>query len=1233
MLGSWVSTDLTKRSLSLALSTKSDASLRAHGISLCTALLQLSSLQPIRESLKKALSQLQSGSADHLSAALSDQRSQLRALLPKGIGQTLLNLSRESDPGILGNSIARLAGEYRTQGDHRSAIAFYQLAAQLLKGQEGWENRLAQVHDWLETLNGHGTFTKQLQLRLEGLPQAVSSPMLAGMVAGGLAHPLAARWFTHLLRGRLPALAQVGLVHTGAMLADATAFTSVERGLQAYQGQPLAQSYQKAWVHALWMMTHLRAAGALGRSLAHNPLSRNVLRIAGHKVENTIFTLLPHATEMGGLYLSQSMGPSVGIGERSLFTGLDTVFAWGHFRIAGGILGMSPRYLRLRQQLSQQASIDLRQGTQNTYHRLRQWLCSNTSARPGHRPAWALANAGAETLSSSPPQSAHSLATHLAKQASIAHMSSQSGRGASHNPDTVIEILRQNRDRLGPDGDTQIAKLIADFKTQEVLRAHASKDPQNSKPTKTLYYLDGLPGVGKTTQIKHLQDMLGFGYLSMKYFSIDRGISAENSAEHRTIRRTLQAETGQLTQDDIDFLDAIAEADHKHIILEKFPRSPIEAKALVQRAQQEGWQLHVIHLGFREDPVGNSVRRQLARGPREGEPLTPEYAVNRVLRNFARHTSGRWTLAELGVPVHNIEASLSEGEILAHIRQAVGLGFEELPWHRQTLQELAQVADNLGIEAWVSGGHLYRPFFNNRYGPPQNPTDIDVTVANQADVQLLLTALQVRYPTKHWSVFCHRTHIEKKYGITTANLQEARRYTPFTHKAGLVRWHQGRLEIYFVPGAEAAVRDGVISINPHLLNRIPPDQHEALIDNTLDKLPRILGNYPGLRLETTLAQRFENRYGVAHRSQDTTQDWAKLKQRVIGNEKKLPNSTAHARRPLDAEELVLANRILDAHRAIDFTPEAQPRPPRADLPEPLETLRRAQEKQKAGITLTPAEQDLLKAKTIPPPQDYDSWFHYMVLETPDAPFQNWVSNQAFHHKPIGGADPYLASVLSLEIFQQLRNLQTGQQSSMHQGAHLKTHLANTMIALRTDALINRHQDAMNPQALRELRASMRMAMLWHDTGKIADVHTAGRHSVISARLWEKSTKKPRWVSGDQIDLVAWMIQGHDIFGRFSRGLAEKKGHPRWNHQVDPNRPSSYPGALDAQAVRTHIARSGLPYDLSIEVISEVYRADVASVPPLRPLLPVINPIGKLVGMRPPPAPRDRYDYPTDNSNS
>lgn len=1221
LLGSWVSTGTPTGFLSFSFQTKTNRFLCAHGLQILTTLLTLPVLQPIQEELQEALARLHSGSAANLSEALGDSRHRLLALLPQGVGQKILSLAQEKHPGLLGDGITKLAHTFRVQGDYSSAQAFYHLAATFLRNQPDWEGPLTQVETWLDTLNGGGTLTSQLQLRLEELPHAVSSPLLAGMVAGGLAHSLSCRLLANALRGRVSTLIQVGLAHSGAMLADATAFSGVERGLQIHQGMPVTESYSKTWTHALWTMTHLRGASLVGRTLSKSTLVGNALRSASHSVAKTFSTALPHISEMSALYVSQSVAPYFNLGEKSFFVGLDTLFTWGHFRMAGACLGLSIRYQTLRQQLAHQAESALRQGAQATYHSLNGWLSTKTRGNPGFPGAstlsWALASRSAGKALSPQALLPNSPAHEMAQGNLVSQMSSKKETGKRlYSPDTVLEILHQHRGDLGEDGDRVISRLVADFTAQEVHRTRFSAPPSSSTPQKTLYYFDGLPGVGKTTQIENLRTVLGFGYLSMKDFCIERGI-------HQKERRRHQAEHGELTVHDLDFIEAIANSPHKHLILEKFPRSPLEAKALVEQARKENWQIHVIHLAFPQDPIGNSVRRQLARGPREGENLTPQYAIQRALLNFARDTSGRWTLADLDVPVHTIDANLPERKILGRIRQAVGLGFENLPWHLEPLQELAQVSGSLGIEAWVSGGHLYRPFFNGRYGPPQQPTDVDVTVTKQEEVRPLLRKLKELYPQRHWSVFCHCTHIERKFGIKVNTLQEARAYTPFTHKAGLVRWHNHRLEVYLVPGAEAALRDGVISLNHRLFNHLPAHQHAKFLEESLDKLPDILSKYPGLSLAPELARLFEERYATKHQPKIISQDWDKLKREVIGNEKQLPNSVAHNRRPLDGDELPLGEEIVRLHQEMDFTPQAQPLPPWAPLPEILETQRSAREKLKARMTLTPDEDHLSRQDIIPPPTGHHSWLHYMARETEDGPWQNWILNQAFHHRPIGGADPYLARVLSLEMFLNLRHQKGGRQSPMHQGAPLKQHLANTMLALATDPLMEKYKGQMAQDTLKDLRAGMRMAMLFHDTGKILDVDTAGRHAAISARLWEKHYPK-EWFPRDQVGTVAWMVHYHDIYGRFTRALIEKKWHPRYDFNVHPNQPTSYPGGLDVQAVRTRVAQSGLPYELAIDIITEVNKADVGSVPPLRPMLSVMPTARRLIAMRPPPKPRQPH---------
>lgn len=170
---------------------------------------------------------------------------------------------------------------------------------------------------------------------------------------------------------------------------------------------------------------------------------------------------------------------------------------------------------------------------------------------------------------------------------------------------------------------------------------------------------------------------------------------------------------------------------------------------------------------------------------------------------------------------------------------------------------------------------------------------------------------------------------------------------------------------------------------------------------------------------------------------------------------------------------------------------------------------------------------------------------------------------------------------------------------MHQGWLLPQHLAQSLVQLDTTVA---GDDA-------ELRRALRLAMLFHDTGKLAGKKPR-RHATISAALFARH--RPSWFPARLVPLTQWMITTHDLFGVFGRGLTEKLGAAVADYALDLAAPSSYPFALDAQAVRRALRESGLPLEVATALHKAIWRADVGSIASLRWLLPTAALVERLV---------------------
>ena len=723
-------------------------------------------------------------------------------------------------------------------------------------------------------------------------------------------------------------------------------------------------------------------------------------------------------------------------------------------------------------------------------------------------------------------------------------------------------LLRRYRDDL----------LLAEHSLWEAVRARVTARryvPPVDSAARCIITLDGIPGAGKSTTQKWLQPALGAAYFSMARFAESRGVSADD-------RRAHQLQTGMAHPVDEEFLATLASCDRAFIVLEKFPRSVIEATSMLEAAHRHGWRFEVLHLELPGDCVALSTQRQIDRGPRHGRMPEPEYAQHRALVHLARATSGRETLRAHGVPIHDFDMTLPPEENEAAIRRALGLDFASLPWHLPPLRILERVAKRLGVdEAWVTSGSLYRPFWNGRFGPAQLPTDVDVAVNHEREVEPLLAALDREAPLERWSVLCPSTRLREKYGLETSSAAEAKRYATFRHRSGLVRLHDGAVQVKLSEGVEACLRNGMVSLNSALLEAVTAAQREEVLQRETHHLPRALSDYPGLTIEPATSKLLVgSKHWREHAPKKVGWGFRVLKAEVQLLRRGAPSP--RCRRALDTEELEVAREILSFHQRSELSPQPPPLPSKTTVPNGLTTL------------------------------------ESLARTADDAVFAEWFLDQVHHHRPAGGADPYLRAMLNFTLFEGALRKLSREQSAHHQGWPLELHLAQSVLQLKTDALIARLSGDHDRQWLLDLRLCMRLAMLFHDTGKLVK-EQPGRHAKISAKLFSRF--KPAWFPARLVKLTQWLIRTHDLFGAFCQGLTDKSGHAAADYAVELSKATSYAGALDSQATRQALLAGGLPLQEAAAINKELWLADVGSISTLRWLLPVAALVERLLVLR------------------
>jgi hypothetical protein len=715
--------------------------------------------------------------------------------------------------------------------------------------------------------------------------------------------------------------------------------------------------------------------------------------------------------------------------------------------------------------------------------------------------------------------------------------------------------------------------LGEELEAWEFVRSNAHV-PRYAEPedlnAQTLIALDGIPGAGKSTTQRWLQPAVGAAYFSMARFAEARGVSADARRQH-------QLATGRPHPVDEAFIEVLAACDARFILLEKFPRSVIEATALLASVRALGRRFEVLHLQLPGDCVALSTRRQIERGPRHGKLPEPKFAEHRALVHLARATSGRETLRASGVPIHALDMTRPEASNVEHLRRGLGLHPEALGWPRERLEILERVGKRLGIEeAWVASGGVYRAFWNDRFGPAQQPTDTDVAVDDDRAVAPLLRALESEAPEIRWSVLAPSTRLRERFGIETHSAAEAKSYGALRHRLGLVRSREGRIEWQLPEGTEACLRNGILALNPKLLAAISESDRRQLLGREPHHLLRALSDYPGLRVEPQTEELLAGSPAWrSHRPQRIATRWPRLKQLGLDAQReRVWDARAFCRRALGSEEKALALEILRFHQTAERRATPPPLPPK-----PFRASRTG-----------PRLEELAR-------------------EADDAEFGDWFLDQVHHHQPRGGADPYLRSVLDFTLFKRTLRTLHREQSVMHQGWTLERHLAQSVLQLQTDGLLGQLSNRHDSGWCRDLRLSMRIAMLFHDTGKLLGSRPR-RHAIISAALFGRF--KPDWFPESLVPLTQWCIRTHDVFGAFSRGLTDKEGVAPGEYREDLSLETSYFAALDSQALRAVLVESGLPLEEAVAINKALWCADIGSIATLRWLLPVAALVERLV---------------------
>lgn len=704
----------------------------------------------------------------------------------------------------------------------------------------------------------------------------------------------------------------------------------------------------------------------------------------------------------------------------------------------------------------------------------------------------------------------------------------------------------------------------------------------------------GLPGTGKTTQIEELRRALGAAVLHVGKLAKEIGRRDEGKRKNGELLEGL---------DEI-FMEKIRSITQNNVVLDGFPRSPEQTELLLETAEKEGWNVEIIHLRF---PAGQEIvlsyQRQISRANSAGEEMDEVRFRGKIARALTRDMAALAEMHRNAGEIYEIDATQIQTDVVAKIRESLGLDWESLPWEKEVLSFVEQVSRQTGVEMWLGAGSLYRPFWNGKFGPFQGSTDKDVFIENKQDLEKVEKALADLAPEVRWAVHSRVKETAEHYGLACSNLQEGILTVPLNFRQGAVRLKNGKVEVLLASGVEADLRNGVLRLDEEILNKLTPKALEKTLIDAPARIKKTLEEYPGLQLEGRLAEIYAALYGL-HSTKLIVSDWAAIEKAVI--EKEYGGYSHWDKESLTSAEKQVAQHIANFYRTAERIASAPPRPKKATMPPVLEYVRNLRVNAQKDQILGAEEKSLLSRQNDLVPEGYSSWFHYTTTESCDDEFREWFLNQIRSRSPLGGADDYVKNVF--DIAQSGRNQE---QKETHMAFPLHKHLQEVLFQLATDELVQSlAEKGIFLAQIKIIRRAMRVAMLWHDMGKLHNIYTPGSHEAIGAKMWQLQT--PTWISEEEGQLIDWMIRTHDLSGRLLRGITEKKDCKLTDQDFDVSAEPSYKGALDPQAVRAELLKSGFDLPVATAIHLAIWKGDVASVSSLRWLLPIIEKVEQLI---------------------
>lgn len=727
----------------------------------------------------------------------------------------------------------------------------------------------------------------------------------------------------------------------------------------------------------------------------------------------------------------------------------------------------------------------------------------------------------------------------------------------------------------------------------ELLRSVAVRLPTVGHATKRIIAIGGISGCGKTTQILALSRFLGVPVCHVGQFVRTLSRSEEDVRKHEQQRAQGKLVSGVTEQ----FLDHVSGVAESTVLLDGFPRHWEQAVTLVDAAVSHGWHLAVIHLELdSHEQALESHRRQTERFRREQGAAPNTDATIRFEGKIRRYVSDErpamLLLKEAGIPVCQLAVS---GLSVEEVSQALFDAICEFPVGlAPDLSRLALVQSALRRvnidECHVVSGAFCRTFWNGRFGPPAMPLDLDVVCHSAADAATLGKYLRETHSDLRWAITDLPGATQDKYGWPETDFLSARRLNPMLWRQGGIRVTADTLAIAATPSALYDLRCGILRLDEQVLLAVPEALRDAVFREAVFRARKAVAEYPRLTvvgvlsnhvpvLATPLAQPEYEQKGDFR--------WS------VG---------------LTEKEIKSAQTLRAVVRSLVPSISPIPIPAKVVLPEPLGTIQHRKDHGLLGNVST----------VLPPPVGYETWMHYMSYEATDDQFREWLMMQSRSRQPIGGNDPFVAQVLSNNdlsaVTRQSSSVQEwppGTQRSTHQGIGVGQHHLHAALCLSTTETMQiATEHGLTSRDISELRAGLRVGTFCHDIGKFAGPQVtlgAGFHENAGAALWNRHLR-PSWASDGLSQTVIWCIRSHSLLGRLSRAIDEKSD----GCNADVTATPSYCGAVDPAFVRSRLVQLRVPFDVALSACMALQHADLASIPALRYLLPIVAAAAKVV---------------------